>query len=162
MGSAYTSAFVTAKVTDLALVTFYYFSLALVFSVALNYITQVYETYLPSKEKTTRRLALEITANIFFVAVAFWVIRNVVERIPFPLEGMGGYRHARLSQSTTAAIATLTLVLFQTSLTDKIRELNARIFKKGGDAMGGGAASGFLDTLQSLVGITAVGSGPAA
>lgn len=131
-GDTYTSAFVVAKITDLGLVAFYYFLLALVFSVALNYLTQVYETYLPSKEKSTHRLALEIIANVFFVAVAFWIIRNTVERIPFPLEGMGGYRHARLSQTTTAAIATLTLVLFQTSLTDKIRELNSRISAVGG------------------------------
>lgn len=149
-GGAYTSAFVTAKITDLALVTFYYFSLAIVFSVALNFLTQLYESHLPSKEKTTRRLTFEIIANIFFVAVAFWVIRNVVERIPFPLEGMGGYRHARLSQATTAAIATLTLVLFQTSLTDKIRELNARIFEGRKDV--GGIFGGLLNPLLAVVG----------
>lgn len=129
---AYTAAFVTAKLSDLALVTFYYLFLALVFSILLQMITKFYEAYTPGP-KSTPRLFLEIVANIFFVAATFWVIRNVVERIPFPLNGMGGYKHEKLSTTTTSAIAALTLILFQTTLQDKIADLNNRLFQKSKD-----------------------------
>jgi hypothetical protein len=129
---AYTAAFITAKMLDLALVTFYYFFLALVFSILLQMITKFYEAYTPG-QKSTPRLFLEIIANIFFVAATFWIIRNAVERIPYPLDGVGGYQHKKLSTTTTSAIAALTLILFQTTLHDKIADLNNRLFQKTKD-----------------------------
>ncbi len=128
--SGYTSKFITAKVLDLGLVTLYYFLFALVFSILLSQLTILYESYTDQKQKSMTRLMFEIVANIFFVAVAFWIIRNVVERVPFPLDGYGGYQHRLLSTTSTSAIAALTLIIFQTKLSDKIRELNARIFAK--------------------------------
>lgn len=128
--SGYTTKFITAKILDLGAVTLYYFLFALIFSIVLNQLTILYESYTDGKYKSISRLMFEIVANIFFVAVAFWIIRNVVERIPYPLDGYGGYQHRLLSTTSTSAIAALTLILFQTSLSDKIRELNVRIFTK--------------------------------
>jgi hypothetical protein len=126
----YTTPFVVAKVTDIALVTTYYFFFALLFSIALQWLLRLYDELSAVKEKSTWRLMFEVSASIFFIAVAFWIIKNTVERIPFPLEGYGGYTHARLSESALFVIASLTMILFQTSLMDKIRLLNERIFKK--------------------------------
>jgi hypothetical protein len=143
----YSSEFIAAKVADLGLVTFYYFVFALVFAVLLNLLTRLYEKYSPADTtKSTLRLSVEIILNIFFVAVAFWVIRNIVERIPFPLEGLGGYRHSRLSAEAVSGIAALTLILFQTALNDKIRELNNRLFTGSGAAGGGGEGGGDVGT----------------
>lgn len=126
----YTAAFVTAKVGDIALITIYYFVFALGFSVLLQQVTYWYDQQTEMKEpKTTRRLVLEVIANIFFIVIAFWIIRNLVERIPSPFEGFGGYQQSRLQYRTTSIISTLTLILFQTSLTDKIRLLNTRFSK---------------------------------
>ncbi len=123
----FSGAFITAKIADLGLVSFYYLVFALVFAMILEYLTEWYDRQFPSKEKSTQRLVFEIAANIFFVAVAFWIIRNVVEIIPFPLEGYGGYKHALLAETNTSIIATLALILFQTSLTKKIMIVNDRI-----------------------------------
>lgn len=127
----YSPAFVTAKVLDLGLISFYYIVFALIFSVILNYLTRIYDKTMgvPPEQKSTGRLVFEVTANIFFVAVAFWVIRNIVERIPFPFDGLGGFQHSRLNRSSTDVIATLTLILFQTELRQKINMLNERFFK---------------------------------
>ncbi len=121
-------AFITAKILDLGLISFYYLILAIVFAISLEFLTKLFEKAFPSKAKTTTRLLFEVGANIFFVAVAFWIIRNVVEKIPFPFEGLGGYKHALLKDTNTSIIATLALILFQTSLTEKILILNDRIF----------------------------------
>jgi hypothetical protein len=126
----YSIPFLVAKSTDLALVTIYYFTLALASSIGLQMIIQHYDsTSKDSEKKSTLRLFFEVVFSIFFVALTFWVIRNIVERIPFPLEGYGGYKHARLHTTATSGIAALTLILFQTSLTDKIRILNYRLWQ---------------------------------
>jgi hypothetical protein len=126
--------FFVAKTVDLGMTVVLYFVLAIVASIVLNFLTKVYESYTtpadPKYEKPLWRLILEVAANIFFIAMTFWIIRNAVERIPFPLEGYGGYRHSRLSIANTVLIMNMTVIVFQTSLMDKIRILNNRLFSK--------------------------------
>jgi hypothetical protein len=135
MKSAIRHEFFVAKTLDLALTSTYYFFFALAASMALNFLTQIYETYSSrfinngaKKDKPLPQLMFEVVANIFFLLFVLWIIRNVVERIPFPLEGYGGYAHARLSLPTIIALSSVVMLFFQTSLMDKIRELNARVF----------------------------------
>ncbi len=131
MNTGYTRQFLVAKTTDLALSSVYFFLFALGASILLNFLSQFYEAYTmkdKTAEKSLGRLMFEIISNIFFIVFALWIIRNVVERIPFPLEGYGGYAHAKLSLSTTIMLSSVTMLFFQTSLMDKIRELNERIF----------------------------------
>ena len=127
---AYSREFVFAKVTDMGLVSFYYMSFTITASILLQLLGRIYDKYTEPKEKSTLRLFSEIVFNIFFIVVAFWVARNVIERVPFPLEGLGGYQHARLSTETISQIGTLALILFQTSLMEKIKVFNDRLFAK--------------------------------
>jgi hypothetical protein len=133
LGAGYTQKFLVAKTTDIALSSVYYFFLALAASIGLNFASEFYESYTlkdKTQEKSMTRLMFEIVANIFFIVFTFWIIRNVVERIPFPLEGYGGYQHAKLSLPTILLLTSVTMLFFQTALMDKVRELNGRIFAK--------------------------------
>ena len=126
--------FIIAKTLGLAQTAMLYFVFAIVASIVLNFLTNAYESYTtpadPKYEKSTVRLIFEISANIFFIALTFWVIRNAVERIPFVLEGYGGYSHTQLSLINNILIMNMTVIVFQTSLMDKIRKLNDRLFSK--------------------------------
>ncbi len=126
----YSYPFVVAKILDMGLVTAYYFLFAVLFSLLLQILTQYFDAFVPSIKKSIGRLLFEVIMNIFFIAVAFWVIRNIVEQIPSPFEGWGGYTHSRLfmKDTNTHIIATLTLILFQTSLMEKIKVLNHKLF----------------------------------
>ncbi len=129
--AGYTQQFLVAKTVDIALSSTYYFFLALGASLGLNFLSQFYEAYTmkdTSAEKSMGRLMFEVVANMFFIVFAFWIIRNVVERIPFPLEGYGGYTHAKMSLPTTLLLSSITMLFFQTALMDKVRELTDRIF----------------------------------
>ena len=123
--------FITAKTLDMFLSSFYFFAFGVIGSIALNMMTEFYERYSMldrTKEKSLTRLIFEIVFNIFFVVLLLWVIRNVVPIIPFPLEGYGGYQHERLSLPTILMLSSVTLFFFQTSLMDKMREFNTRLF----------------------------------
>lgn len=127
----YTRQFLVAKTTDIALTSFYFFAFALLASIALNFLSEFYESYTRKDKDTPKslpRLSFEVVANMFFIVFTFWVIRNVVERIPFPLEGYGGYAHAKLSLPTIILLSSITMLFFQTALMDKVRELNMRLF----------------------------------
>ncbi len=126
----YSSAYITAKILDIGLVTGYYFLFAVLFSILLQILTEYFDHIVSSSQKSVGRLLFEVVMNIFFIAVAFWIIRNIVERIPSPFEGIGGYNHTRFfaKDTNTQIIATLTLILFQTSLMDKIKVLNKKLF----------------------------------
>ncbi len=129
--AGYTRQFLVAKTTDIALTSVYFFVFALLASVALNFISEFYESYTrkdKDQPKSLPRLSFEVAANMFFIVFVFWVIRNVVERIPFPLEGYGGYAHAKLSLPTIILLSSITMLFFQTALMDKVRDLNARLF----------------------------------
>jgi glucan phosphoethanolaminetransferase (alkaline phosphatase superfamily) len=131
VGAKYTREFVIAKTADLALVSVYYFIFATIASITMNLLSQFYEKYTnDSKDvmKSLPRLSFEVFANIFFILFVFWIIRNVVEIIPFPLEGYGGYTHNRVSLPTVLLLTSITMLFFQTTLMDKIRELNTRLF----------------------------------
>jgi hypothetical protein len=131
MNMGYTRQFLVAKTADLALSSLYFFFFALTSSIALNFLSQLYEAYTmkdKDAKKSLSRLMFEIVANIFFIVFAFWIIRNVVERIPFPLEGYGGYTHAKLSLPTILLLSSVTMLFFQTALMDKVRELNDRVY----------------------------------
>ena len=130
---AYTRDFVVAKTVDLTLMSLYFFGFALLASITLNFLSQFYEAYTmkdKTAEKSMSRLMFEIVANIIFIVLVFWLIRNTVEAIPFPLEGYGGYTHARISLPTIMLLSSLTMFFFQTALMDKVRELNDRIFAR--------------------------------
>ncbi len=130
---AYSREFILAKVADIGLVSFYFMSFTITASILLQLLTSVYDKYTASPdgtEKSTLRLFLEVVANIFFIAVTFWVARNIIERVPFPLDGLGGYQHSRLSTETMSQISALAIILFQTALMEKIKLLNERIFIK--------------------------------
>ncbi len=123
--------FIAAKTADLFLTSFYFFAFGVIGSILLNIITQTYENYTMAdrtKEKSLGRLMIEIVFNIFFIIALLWTIRNVVPMIPFPLEGYGGYQHARLSLPTILLLSSMILFFFQTTLMDKMREFNTRLF----------------------------------
>lgn len=126
----YSSAYISAKILDIGLVTVYYFLFAVLFSILLQIFTEYLDNLVPMAEKPVGQLLFEVIINIFFIAVAFWIIRNIVERIPSPFEGIGGYNHTRFfaKDTNTQIIATLTLILFQTSLMEKIKVLNKKLF----------------------------------
>lgn len=131
MSNGYTSKFLVAKTTDIALTSLYFFLLAIGASVTLNFISEFYDNYTRKEndmKKSLARLSFEVVSNMFFIVFTFWIIRNVVEWIPFPLEGYGGYAHAKLSLPTILVLTSVTMMFFQTSLMDKVRHLNTLIF----------------------------------
>ena len=48
---------------------------------------------------------LEICCQLFIIGILVYLLRNLVELIPFPLEGIYGYQHFRVRELYSGGIA---------------------------------------------------------
>ena len=117
---AYTATFVFAKVAAMGYVTTLYFIVGIAMAKMFDALYGPFDR--KEHEQSGRslfRLGAEIVIQMFFISVVIYILRNIVERIPYPLEGLGGYQHSRLKELGSAPILSVVTVLFQKNFTDK-------------------------------------------
>ncbi len=134
----YTPEFLATKLIAIGYVTFIYFLLGMIIAKAFDFIygefdKTVYEPTISEgvKQAESRSLlflAIEIMLHISFVGIIFYVMRNIVERIPFPLEGFGGYQHHRLKELEGGIVLEFVGVYFQKNLMKKTKYFMKRVF----------------------------------
>lgn len=127
---AYTPEFLTAKITAIGYVTGIYFLLGLVIAKSFDWIYGEFDKkkYAPEVENSTFWLGVDIFLHIFFLAIIFYVLRNFVERIPYPLEGFGGYQHSRLKELEGGPVLEFVGIFFQRNLKKKSEYFIERMF----------------------------------
>jgi len=117
--------FLFTKIFDIGLVTVYYFIAAASTSVLLDSALGPFEAP-PLKAdqvvptSTLLRMCLEVILQFFFIGVIIYAMRNVVEHIPFPLEGVGGFEHKRLKEIDEAFVFIVVFMFYQKYLEYKL------------------------------------------
>lgn len=66
------------------------------------------------------RLIIEIAIHFGLLAVLTYIIREIVEFIPFPLDKVFGYDHNKLREFASGTYIFTTIMLTQSYLKDKI------------------------------------------
>jgi hypothetical protein len=120
MAVPYTPAFLAVKLFDIGYVTFLFFAFGIVFAKGFD---MIYGNFDKSKYKNEPKwkLFLEIIIHVFAIGVVAYILRNIVELIPFPLEGVAGFKHSLLKELEGGHILTVVLILFQKNLDKKVR-----------------------------------------
>lgn len=122
----FTATFLAVKLVDIGLVTVYFFvfglAVAKVFDVVYGDFSE--EHY---DRHSTLRLFAEVVLHLFAIGVAAYVLRNLVGAIPFPLEGVAGFQHARLKELGGGTALAIVLILFQKNLRDKLTYFADRV-----------------------------------
>jgi hypothetical protein len=113
-------------ITDLTFVTTYYLVIGFVVSLLLNHLIELLDTR-NFKDLPTWQLGLEIAAHTVVLSIAFYVIRNVVRRIPYPFDGTGGYQHELLYEIDGGIVFSFLVLFFQRNLTEKISIFQNRV-----------------------------------
>ena len=78
-------------------------------------------------EKSTAQLYGEVLLHFALIGILMYIVRNVVEWVPFPLNGMFGYDHLKLNELRNAGLFAVIFFLFQNNLTEKLVYLSKRV-----------------------------------
>lgn len=115
-----------AKIADMGYITVLYAVTALVIAKAFDYITKRVDKE-PNKEKSSLRLFLEIIVYLWAAGIIVYIVRNVMEIVPSPLDGVFGLEHSRVKELGNASVFVFIFFYFEESLKKKLTVLYDRL-----------------------------------
>ncbi len=113
------------KMLDIGWASMSYFLLAVLMIAILNRISRNSESVL-YEQKSTPRLVFEVILKVWLIGVLAYIARNVFELVPWPFEGLYGYKHLKVKEVTNSAIFVAFMVTFDSQLQNKVGELKRR------------------------------------
>lgn len=85
---------------------------------------------IPIKEKTDFQLIIDTIIFLIINAIAAYILRNLLQKIPFPLEGKYGFKHMKVREVSSGQIINFIILIFSRTIRYYILELQYRIEKK--------------------------------
>lgn len=123
----FTPLFLTVKLFDIGLTTTYFFIIGIF---AATIFDRIYGKFRKEDYKRVSNLQLlfEILVHLSLIGIVAYALRNIVQLIPFPLEGVAGFQHHRLKELEGGHVLAIVLFLFQQNLQKKIAFFAKRAF----------------------------------
>jgi hypothetical protein len=72
------------------------------------------------KQKSTGKLIFEIIIIISTFTIIAYIVRNIIQLIPFPLDEQFGFDYSRVKEVGSGAILSATLILYCSTLYSKV------------------------------------------
>jgi flagellar biogenesis protein FliO len=107
------------KILDIGYITVLYVTFSLISAVAIDKIMGEYDEK-DEEKKPSWQLTLEFILAIWLYGVLIYIVRNLVELIPFPLDNFHGFSHMKVKELGSAMVFTFTFVLFSSYLKSKL------------------------------------------
>jgi hypothetical protein len=114
------------KLLDIAYIASIYLTLGAVLSITIDRKLGEFDSEEADK-KSIAQLYGEILLHFSLIGILIYIIRNIVEWIPFPLNGMYGYDHLKLNELRNAGVFGIIFFLFQNNLKNKLIYLSKRV-----------------------------------
>jgi hypothetical protein len=120
----------TVKVMYIGYVAAIYFALAMVVAAASEKITGSFD-HEQEALKSTFRIGAETFLHIWVIGVITYIVRNLVELIPFlGLDGAFGFDRFRIKELSAATVFVFVLLRHQEYLSEKMKLFYRRITEK--------------------------------
>jgi len=114
--------FYTAKIADITYITILYFVFGFYIAKTVNTICD-YIFGIDFINLSNFQLGFQIIFQIVFsIFVSNFIKKEIIDRIPFPLEGLGGFTHYKLKEFTEngGIVWGIGILLYEKSLKEKI------------------------------------------
>lgn len=108
------------KIIDIAYISILYFGFSFACAKATdNYFGRVIPEI--EQQKPFWQITAESIGAVCLFGVAYYLIRNVIERIPFPLDGYMGFSHHQVIQlNSSTSVFSLVYLFFSNFLQTKL------------------------------------------
>ena len=107
------------KILDIGYLTIIYVALAVICAKLTDKIFGDFDEE-KEKKKTMLNLSLELLLALWMYGVLIYLIRNVVEKIPFPLNGLGGFDHMLVKEVKNPMVFVFVFLMYSNLLKNKI------------------------------------------
>jgi hypothetical protein len=114
------------KVIDIGFITALYLTFGIVLAKLCDKALGEFDEA-KENQKPLWQLLIELFFYLWFVGIVVYVVRNVVQSIPFPFHGVYGYDHFRVKELINAVIFVVMFLHFQEYYQKKIRHLFTRL-----------------------------------
>jgi hypothetical protein len=78
------------------------------------------------KEKSTTIVIVEVILLLWMNAIILYIVKNLMELVPSPFNGLGGFEHGRVKELKSAPLLAFALLYYQSGLQDKLKALYNR------------------------------------
>jgi hypothetical protein len=107
------------KILDIGYITVIYFIIAICLAILTDKIMGKFDE--EKAKKTPRwKLLLEVLLHLWIYGVMTYVVRNLVELVPFPLDGYQGFMHKHVKEIGSAWTFGFVYLMFSAYLRDKL------------------------------------------
>lgn len=114
------------KSLDIAYLTFIYFIFGVGLSMPIDQALGKFDS-VEAEKKGMPRLLFEVAMHVAFLGIIIYIVRNVVERIPSPFDGVAGLQHNKLKELGSASVFVFFLMFYQKNLVDRMNYIHHRI-----------------------------------
>lgn len=114
------------KIADIGYITVIYSVLALIIAKAFDIVSKKLDTE-DNTQKSSIRLFFEITLYLWAAGIIVYLVRNAIEYIPSPFEGVYGLEHLRVKELGNAGVFIFIFFYFEESLKKKMTVLYNRL-----------------------------------
>lgn len=118
----------TIKIIDIGFITIIYVFISFFTSVEIDNKLGKFNP-IKANKKSLFRIFLELCLHIYLIGVYIYIVRNIIELIPYPLQGYEGYDHIRLKELGGGVMFAFVFFSFQYNLREKMLYFYNRIKK---------------------------------
>lgn len=114
------------KILDIGYITVIYFFLGIGLAKLFD---KLYGKFDPKQEekKSFLRQTLELIGMMWLSGVVIYIIRNLVEFIPSPFNGIAGFDHLRVKELKNATVFAFIFLFFQSYFKEKLQHYYNRL-----------------------------------
>lgn len=132
MAASYRPEIIGLKFIDILFLSGYYFVAGLLAATLIDFIAGKFSPE-QDDQKSTPRLLAEAVLYTFGLLIVFYITRNIIERIPFPLDGLYGFKHSLVKEKSGDVVFVFVLFYFQKYYIEKLQFLHNRLIGQVSD-----------------------------
>lgn len=117
------------KILDIAYITFIYGFFSLIMITFLDKYIFYYISLENVKEEDKNKyiIFIEILLCLTIYGIVSYILKNILQLIPFPLEGVYGFQHLKVMEVKSGAMISMFLLWFSKVIRNKITIFHSKI-----------------------------------